>query len=432
MQALEVDGSDVLLLRRTYPELETSLILPFRRDVPWRQAGATFHEAKHTVYWTNGSTLRFGYCESEADVYQYQGGEFLFIGIDELTMFTLSQWQFLTSRNRCRVAGARPTMAGATNPGNVGHGWVKALWIDRKPPMGMERAEQYNPEDYAFIKARLEDNPVYSQDKEYIAVLEALPTHLRKMFREGDWNVFSGQFFDIWGERHIVSRHDIHIEDWQPRWISADWGFQHPACVHFHAQVGKQTITYGELWVKGVGPEDLAILIKGMGEGQKFQAFYLSPDAWAKRSDAYSIAQQLGMALEGSNIPYPVQASTDRVGGARMLYSKLKAGEWVISDGCEKLVESMPQLIHGDPPHAEDVLKVDHGPGQLGDDAYDSARYGLYTHFEPGKRSKQAEMLDMAAKFTDPLERWSYLRVHMPKEENGEIFRQNFKMRWEQ
>src|SRR5437763_7906270 len=99
-QALDIPGVDTLLLRRTYPELESSLLTYFRRDVP-RDFYRSYNEAKHVVTWHNGSTTRFGYCRNENDVYQYQGAEFLFIGIDELTHFTLKQWQFLTSRNRC-------------------------------------------------------------------------------------------------------------------------------------------------------------------------------------------------------------------------------------------------------------------------------------------------------------------------------------------
>ena len=94
-QAHKVPRSDSLLLRRTYPELESSLLTYFRRDVP-RQAYRSYNEAKHIVTWHNGSTTRFGYCRNENDVYQYQGAEFLFIGIDELTHFTMKQWQFLT------------------------------------------------------------------------------------------------------------------------------------------------------------------------------------------------------------------------------------------------------------------------------------------------------------------------------------------------
>ncbi len=136
-QANKYPGVDTLLLRRTFPELESSLLTYFRRDVP-REMYESYNESKHIVTWKNGSTTRFGHCAHENDVYQYQGAEYLFIGLDELTHFTLKQWQFLTSRNRCPVPGTFPNMAGATNPGNIGHAWVKALWIDGKAPAGME------------------------------------------------------------------------------------------------------------------------------------------------------------------------------------------------------------------------------------------------------------------------------------------------------
>jgi hypothetical protein len=116
-QTLENDGCDAFLLRRTYPEPGSSLLAYFRRDVP-RSPYRSYNESKYLVTWKNGSTTRFGYCRNENDVYKYQGAEFLFIGLDELTHFTVKQWQFLTSRNRCPVPGSRPCMAGATNPGN--------------------------------------------------------------------------------------------------------------------------------------------------------------------------------------------------------------------------------------------------------------------------------------------------------------------------
>src|SRR6202451_567522 len=111
LQANECAGANTLLLRRTFPELEQSLLHYFRRDIP-RELYTNFQESKHLVTWLNGSTTRFGYCQNESDVYQYQGSEFLFIGIDELTLFTLRQWQFLTSRNRCPVAGGVRATAG--------------------------------------------------------------------------------------------------------------------------------------------------------------------------------------------------------------------------------------------------------------------------------------------------------------------------------
>jgi Terminase large subunit, T4likevirus-type, N-terminal len=178
-QAILYEGVDTLLLRRTFPELEASLLAQFRRDVP-RSWYKSYNESKHLVTWNNGSTTRFGYCRNENDVYQYQGAEFLFIGIDELTHFMLKQWQFLTSRNRCLVPNTICCMAGASNPGNVGHAWVKALWVDDVPPAGFERADLYDPGDYDFIRARIDDNPIYANDVEYRRTLEALPEHLSR------------------------------------------------------------------------------------------------------------------------------------------------------------------------------------------------------------------------------------------------------------
>jgi hypothetical protein len=242
-QAHRVPGSDSLLLRRTYPELESSLLAQFRRDVP-RTAYKKFNESKYVVTWKNGSTTRFGYCRNENDVYRYQGAEFLFIGVDELTHFTLKQWQFLTSRNRCPIKRdrhgnpVRPCMAGATNPGNIGHAWVKALWVDKAPPPGFEQAALYDPRDYDFIRARLSDNPIYANDAEYRKTLEVLPEHLRKAFLEGDWNVFAGQYFDLFDyDRHTARPEELRLDPWYPRWISIDWGFQHNSAVYWHCAV---------------------------------------------------------------------------------------------------------------------------------------------------------------------------------------------------
>jgi len=112
LQANQNAGSNTLLLRRTFPELDKSLLQYFRRYVP-RETYRGYNEAKRQVTWWNRSVTQFGFSRSEHDIYQYQGDEFLFIGVDELTQFTLGQWTFLTSRNRCSVPGAFPCMAGA-------------------------------------------------------------------------------------------------------------------------------------------------------------------------------------------------------------------------------------------------------------------------------------------------------------------------------
>ncbi len=400
-QAARIDGCDTLLLRRTYPELESSLLAYFRRDVP-RKFYKSYNESKHVVTWHNGSTTRFGYCRNENDVYQYQGAEFLFIGLDELTHFTLKQWQFLTSRNRCPVRGSFPCMAGATNPGNIGHAWVKALWVDHAPPPGFERPELYDPRDYEFIRARLDDNPIYANDTEYRRTLEALPEHLRRAFLEGDWNVFAGQYFDVFEiGRHTARPEDLRIEPWWPRWISIDWGFQHPSAVYWHCAVpkpanspqlttnskragaygseavggdtsafGARIVTYREFVQNGLSPRMLAQAIAERSGREPIQDVFLSPDAFAHRTAEASIAEQLGDVLAINGLPRPVPADDDRVGGWQWMYQLLENDAWVITENCAKLIECLPLLVR-DERRVEDIRKMD------GDDPADAARYGL-------------------------------------------------------
>jgi len=429
MQALKTHGADTLLLRRTYPELEASLLAQFRRDIP-RGAYKNYNEAKHLVTWNNGSTTRFGYCRNENDVYQYQGAEFLFIGIDELTHFTLKQWQFLTSRNRFAVPGSRCTMAGASNPGNIGHAWVKALWVDKVPPAGFERPELYEPKEYCFIRARLEDNPIFRDDKNYRRKLEMLPEYLRRAFLDGDWNVFAGQYFDVFElGRHTARPEEFRLEPWWPRWISIDWGFQHPSAVYWHCAVpapaaeprsvswtptgasggyagpaqfhgpdfhgphdqgsrnamhgsrdpehgspntehGAQVLTYREFVQSGLSPRMLGQAIAERSGREHITEVFLSPDAFAHRTAEASIAEQLGEIFTANGLPRPAPADDDRVGGWQLMYQLLESDQWVIADTCTKLIECLPLLVRDDR-RSEDIRKVD------GDDPADAARYGL-------------------------------------------------------
>ena len=123
----------------------------------------------------------------------------------------------------------------ATNPGNIGHAWVKALWIDKVPPPGFDRPELYDPADFDFVRARLDDNPIYASDANYKKTLAALPEPLRRAFLEGDWSVFAGQYFDVFEiGRHTARAEDFRMKEWWPRWISIDWGFHHPSAVYWH------------------------------------------------------------------------------------------------------------------------------------------------------------------------------------------------------
>ena len=107
---------------------------------------------------------------------------------------------------------------------------------------------------------------------------------------------------------------------------------------------------------------------------EKIDAIYLSPDAFARRTDEASIAEQMGDVFAAAGLPRPVPADDDRVGGWMLMYQMLDAGEWLLTDNCIELIRTLPNLVR-DPVRVEDVEKMD------GDDAADAARYGLKSRY---------------------------------------------------
>ena len=276
-QCVIVEKCNCLLLRRTLSAAEKGGIEDhFIKYIP-RKLYKNWNGSKHCATFHNGSQLFFGYIEGDQDLGQYQSAEFLFIGFDEITQFTYSQWDYMKGSNRCPVKfdcygkPTQPRMAGATNPNGKGSGWVKALWITHKPPAG-EMMLNYRAEDYESIHSTYEDNSVYANDKDYIEGLTSISdTALREAWIPGNWDILAGQYFQQWDEkRHVKSFGEIEFEDWQERWIGIDWGYTHACAVGWftRAKIANQIsselpkrdviVCYRELIVRKTNEEVLA------------------------------------------------------------------------------------------------------------------------------------------------------------------------------
>lgn len=208
--ALRYPGSRQLILRRTYRDLELSIIRQAQGLYPREQF--KYSSSNHTGRWLNGSIIDFGYCDTENDVYQYQGAEYDVIRFDELTHFTEFQYLYLISRLRGSADRPRQVKS-STNPGGVGHSWVKARFIDPAPPG--EEWTAPNGTTRVFIPSKLDDNVfLRDHDPNYRARLMALPEKERRALLEGEWNLFEGQYFSEW-------RYGIHTCDPFP--IPSHW-----------------------------------------------------------------------------------------------------------------------------------------------------------------------------------------------------------------
>lgn len=174
-QYVDVPGYSALLLRRTFADLTKPDALIPRSLEWWGGTDARWNSTTHTWTFPSGATISFGYCDTEADIYQYQGAAYQFIGFDELTQFSEKQYRYLFSRLR-RLEGAEVPlrMRAASNPGGVGHEWVKARFVTP----GVRGA--------VFIPASLDDNP-HLDRAAYVASLNKLDPTTRAQLLSGDW-----------------------------------------------------------------------------------------------------------------------------------------------------------------------------------------------------------------------------------------------------
>lgn len=330
------------------------------------------------------------------DPSKYLSAEFAAIGVDELTRNKQAIFDFL--RMRLRWPGVdRPLFGGATNPGGIGHVWVKNLWLDGKFPAELRPLAK----EFHFIKAKPTDNPHLAQ--QYFDDLATLPEQMRKAYAEGDWNLLAGQYFGVFDEkRHVVPECDVVLKPWWPKWMSGDWGYAHPTSWHWHARRDDgKVITYRELYGIGIGETELGQqLAKETPKTEKISDVFLSPDAFAKKGSANSVAEQVGDELLKAGLPFPAQADNDRIGGARLMHQLLFADQWEISSACPKLIECLPTLLR-DEDELEDVLKVDWAPGHIGDDPYDDVRYGLKSFLAPGHKPFEVRVTEKVTNFAE-------------------------------
>ena len=240
-----IPGLQVYLFRRNYADLyknhmEGAGSFPELLS-PWVAAGKVKinHSDNHIKFW-NGAKIHLCHCQHDSNVTNYQGAEIHLLLVDELTLFSDKVYRFL--RGRCRIGGLKvpekfagklPMILAGSNPGGIGHNWVRSTFVSAAPPMEVVRQSKAEGGMLRqFIPARLEDNPTLTEnDPDYLDRLEGLgDAALVKAMRDGDWNIVSGGALDdVWSERVTVPRFKVP-SSWRID-RSFDWGSTHPFSV---------------------------------------------------------------------------------------------------------------------------------------------------------------------------------------------------------
>lgn len=373
--ALKYEGSKQLLLRRTFPELKRSLILTALTLYP--QTIAKYNESDKKWKFKNGSIIEFGYCDSENDVTLYQSAEYDCIRFDELTHFTEFQYTYLISRIR-GVNNFPKQIKCSTNPGSIGHSWVKGKFIDNKLP------ERIYTDDFnrtsVFIPAKVQENKfLMESDPNYIKRLEQLPENQRKALLYGEWDIFEGQYFTEFKKDIHVIEPFVIPDEWF-RYVSIDYGLDMLAAYWYAIDTQKNVYVYKELYEKNLIISEAARRLKEVNGTDKVKIKYAPPDLENRRQDtgksAFDIFAEHGEILTRADNRrvdgwlavkefLKVCEVRDEQTGDTLKTSKLK-----IFSNCVNLIRCLPQ-VQMDEKNPNDV---DTEPHELSH-SVDSLRY---------------------------------------------------------
>lgn len=340
--ALTYENMRILIVRREYPELEQSIIIPMRRLIP--ADVATYNGTMRMFTFVNGSIIKFGHYSGSADDLEYQGQEWDWIFMDEATQFTENQFRTLGACLRGSTKVPR-RMYLTCNPGGIGHHWVKRLFVDREYVAGE------NPKDYKFIPATVDDNPqLLESTPEYKQMLDLLPEEIRRAHRYGDWNALAGTFFpEFRKETHVIEPFKRIPAEWK-KYRAFDYGLDMFACLWIAVDFEGRCYIYREVQQKGLIVSEAASLALALTPPHEHVEFTIAPpDMWNRQKDSGKSMAEL-FAQNGVGL---VKASNNRVQGwmaekemlRPMKNEKDKPGILVTSD-CTGLIRNIMLIQH--------------------------------------------------------------------------------------
>jgi hypothetical protein len=399
LRALKNPGTTAAIFRRSYRELEDTDIKEALASYP--KEIAKYNAGRHEFLLVNGSKIIFRHCENEADRFNYSGVEIQFLYFDELTSFEQTIYDFLKTRLRAKkTLGVTPIVRSASNPGNIGHGWVKKMFVDAGPYMSIQEQKLYSEALHKervirtqYIPALATENPHITDD--YIFELESKPEALRAALLNGDWNSFEGQCFTefvndrahyedrLW--THVIS--DFKIPDWWPRYFSFDHGYSKPfACLWWAVDPDGICYLYREWY--GCKPNQANVgieitprqIAEGIVEREQdevrnaIKVDRVCDPACFDRSRGDSVADQM-MPEHGRKGVLFSKADNTRIAGLMQLHERLRFREdgrpmMYIFESCKDWIRTVPNLPYSQKkPEDVDTASEDHD--------YDATRYFL-------------------------------------------------------
>lgn len=395
LRQVHIPGYKAAIFRRTYPELEQSLIERAYEIYP-AHGGRPKNKGRIWYFPTGKGSLPskviFAHLEHETDVHIYQSAQFDVLGFDEATTFSEYQYVYMRSRVRGTNPAIRRYIVLGTNPGNIGHTWFKTRFIDGREPfkryyfrMDGDREVETDKTDKkalsrVFVPAKVWDNPpLLENDPGYLNRLESLDPVTRRMLLNGDWDVFAGQYFSQFRrDTHVVEPFEVP-PSWK-RYVGIDYGGTAPfAAIFIAVDYDGNAYVYKEYYEKGKtafenarGVQALYVDPESQAPREKIDAFFIDPSTFSRDARGETIAEIIrrpNRDLGYLGIPV-IPASNVRLAGWNSIREYLSEDNGKpklrIFSHCTNLIQFLPQMIHDRfRPEDLDTTMEDHAPDAL-------------------------------------------------------------------
>jgi hypothetical protein len=335
------------------------------------------------ITFPSGAIIRTGHLKDSDAYTKYMGHEYQRMLIEELTQIpSEKRYLQLTASCRSTVPGIPAQIMGTTNPGGVGHAWVKERFIDFSTPM-KAKPDPSSGRLRIFVPAKVDDNPPLTEaDPAYVRTLEALKEtdeDLWKAWRLGDWNIFAGQVFREFSQANVTARFDWPLDVCR-KFITFDWGYKDPGVALWMAlspenKYGiRRMFCYRELTQTGKNPEEWANDLRIINSVDPVNHIILPHDCFNKESGD-SIADIFARVGKLRVMPGRTLERGARLNRLHLTHRWLGNADdgrpyLLIHPDCRETVKTLPQLVYSET-NPEDV-DTD-GP----DHHYDALSMGL-------------------------------------------------------
>lgn len=370
-------GIQIFWFRKTFPQLNQSVLRNLARYNYAKAVGGQWNGSKYELRFPGASILTFAHAKNMEEAAALSSAEINMLIIDERTTMPPDVVDFLYTRIRSGVEGV-PCLGArsASNPGHVGHGVVKADYVDATD-YGTKEIVDKADRRRIFIPAKASDNPyVGDYEKSLMGITDP---DLRARIKDGDWSAMPDAAFPDWKRDRIVIPPFTLPDTWQRRG-GMDYGWAAPSVYMAAAKDGDGRLYfYRELTMVQTPELDQARQILAANEGHDVALIAADPAMWGKTGSSLPPAEQ--MATEGLHL---TRADNDRLSGKSRYHSYLaegpscafhRAAGWstcpmlhVLDGSCPQFTKTMGELPR-DPHRPEDV------DTDAPDHWYDAGRY---------------------------------------------------------